>query len=92
MIHRLTFNPETDESESLFEMRTHKVITYSNVIASASNIIAVAIGSAIGAVTNNLDLVKKSVQKADIGGLIVTIYRLISDANHNGIALTDMIK
>ena len=81
MIHRLTFNPETDGSTELFEVRTHKVITYSNVIASASNVIAVAIGAAIGAATNNPDLIKKSVQKADIGGLLVTIYRLLNDAN-----------
>lgn len=81
MIHRLTFNPETDGSTELFEVRTHKVITYSNVIASTSNVIAVAIGAAIGAATNNPDLIKKSVQKADIGGLLVTIYRLLNDAN-----------
>lgn len=81
MIHRLTFNTETDGSPDLFEVRTHKVVTYSNVIATASNVIAVAVGSAIGAATNNPNLIKKSVQKADIGGLIVTLYRLINDAN-----------
>lgn len=79
MIHRLSFNEEKDCDKKLFEVRTHKVITYSNVIASVSNVMAVAIGSAIGAATDNPDLVKKSVSKLDIGGLAVTLIRLIND-------------
>lgn len=79
MIHRLSFNEEKDCDKKLFEVRTHKVITYSNVIASVSNVMAVAIGSAIGAATDNPDLVKKSVSKLDIGGLVVTLIRLIND-------------
>lgn len=79
MIHRMTYNEDTDGKESLFEVRTHKVITYSNVIASTSNVIAVAVGSAIGAATNNPDLIRKSVRKLDIGGLATTLLRLIND-------------
>ena len=79
MIHRLTYNQETDGNKDLFQVRTHKVVTYSNVIASTSNVIAVAVGSAIGAATNNPDLIQKSLRKADIGGLIVTLLRLIND-------------
>lgn len=79
MIHRLTYNQETDGNKDLFQVRTHKVVTYSNVIASASNVIAVAVGSAIGAATNNPDLIQKSVRKADIGGLVVTLTRLLND-------------
>lgn len=79
MIHRLSYNQETDGNIDLFQVRTHKVVTYSNVIASTSNVIAVAVGSAIGAATNNPDLIQKSLRKADIGGLIVTLLRLIND-------------
>ena len=79
MIHRLSFNEEKDGDKKLYEVRTHKVITYSNVIASASNVMAVAIGSAIGYATDNPDLIKKSVSKLDIGGLAVTLIRLIND-------------
>ena len=35
----------------------------------------------LNGIVNNPDLIKKSVQKADIGGLLVTIYRLLNDAN-----------
>lgn len=79
MIHRLSFKEEKDGDKKLYEVRTHKVITYSNVIASASNVMAVAIGSAIGYATDNPDLIKKSVSKLDIGGLAVTLIRLIND-------------
>ena len=78
MIHRLTFD-ETAENKRLFEVRTHKIITYSNVIASASNVIAVTVGAAIGATTNNPELIKRSLRMADIGGLLVTLWRLLTD-------------
>ena len=79
MIHRMTFNAEKDGNPSLYEVRTRKVITYSNVIASTSNVLAVGIAAGIGVATENEKLVRKSLQKLDIGGLLVTLYRLISD-------------
>ena len=78
MIHGLTFD-ESRDNKKLFEVKTHKIITYSNVIASASNVIAVAIGSAIGAATDNPDLIRKSLRKLDVGGLLVTVWRLLTD-------------
>ena len=76
----MSYDEERDGPKRLYEVKTHKVITYSNVIASTSNVIAVAIGTAIGSSTGNQDLIRKSLQKLDIGGLLVTLYRLISDA------------
>lgn len=65
MIHRLfcLSNDETDRK--LYEVRTRKILSYSNLIASSSNIAVVAI-------TENTKLL-------DLGGLAVTIYRLITD-------------
>ncbi|GEO46179.1 hypothetical protein [Companilactobacillus kimchii] len=63
-IHRLMFNPDKDISEELYKVRTQKIISYSNIIASTSNVLFVAISSFCG-VNNIKDL--------DIGGLIVTI-------------------
>lgn len=79
MIHRMTFNVEKDGDPKLYEVRTRKVVTYSNVIASASNVLAVGIAAGIGIDTGNEVLIRKSLQKLDIGGLLVTLYRLISD-------------
>ncbi len=79
MIHRLTYNEENDGKKELFEVRSRKIITYSNVIASTSNVIAVGLGSAIGVSTNNPALIKKSLSKIDIGGFAVTLFRLIND-------------
>lgn len=79
MIHRITYNAEKDGDISLFEVRTRKIIDYSNIIASASNVLAVAIGEIIGVATNNEELQKKALRKLDVGGIAVTLYRLISD-------------
>jgi hypothetical protein len=65
MIHGLFYKKEECGSWSLYEVRTRKILSYSNIIASASNIIAVA--------------VTKDMSKLDIGGLLVTLYRIASD-------------
>lgn len=79
MLHGLTYNETKDGDKKLFEVRTRRILMHSNTIASASNILLVAIGTAIGAATSNQALIKKSLQKLDIGGFIVTIHRLITD-------------
>ena len=45
---------------------------YSNLIASSSNILYVLVASSLGD--------GKAWQKIDIGGILVTLYRLISDS------------
>ena len=64
MVHRLGFD-ETVDDPKLYEVRTRKIILYSNLLASTSNAIAVYF-------TEKLDLL-------DIGGLIETLRRLITD-------------
>jgi len=62
-VHGL-FNTQGVESD-LYEVRTRKILSISNTIASASNIAYVAI--------------TKNVKHLDIGGLLVTIRRLCTD-------------
>lgn len=45
-------------------MKTKKIITYSNLIATSSNILYV--------------LFTKDLKRADIGGMIVTLYEVVS--------------
>ena len=73
MIHYLTFEFNIGESRKLYEVRTRKILSYSNYIASASNLLGVTISAALG---NGA-----AFRKLDIGGFIVTLYRLISDSN-----------
>ena len=79
MIHRMTYNPELDGNLDLFKVRTRKILDYSNIIVSASNILVVAIGTGIGLLTDKKDFTKKALKKLDIGGIAVTLHRLISD-------------
>ena len=51
--------------KKLYEVRTRKILSYSNLIAMSSNIGFVAI--------------TKDITKLDVGGMAVTIYRLITD-------------
>lgn len=66
-LHSLFFDGNTEEMEKkLYEVRTRKIITYSNLVASSSNVAVVAI--------------TKQFNKLDLGGIAVAIYRLITDA------------
>lgn len=63
---KLLFQDEGKEfSKELYQARTRKIIMYSNVIASSSNVISTAI--------------TKNVNNLDIGGLLVTLYRVFND-------------
>jgi hypothetical protein len=79
MIHRLLYDETKSGSLSLYEVRTRKILSYSNAIASASNLIAVALVAAVGLKTGSKALVKKSMEYLDIGGLLVTLYRIVTD-------------
>lgn len=64
MVHRLFFDESIDDKK-IYEVRTRKILLYSNTIASTSNII--------------VSVIRKNPKKLDVGGLIVTIMRLFSD-------------
>lgn len=49
----------------MYEVRTRKILSYSNALATGSNVIVVAF--------------TKDLSKLDIGGILVTLYRLVSD-------------
>ena len=70
-VHTLFYNDSSGISPEIYEVRTRKILSYSNAIASGSNIIYVAVNGALG---NTSQL-----KTLDIGGLLVTIYRIISD-------------
>ena len=79
LIHGLFYNPEKHSSRDLYEVKTRKILDYSNLIASSSNVITVAGMSIAAFATENADLGKKAMSTLDVGGIIVTIYRLITD-------------
>jgi hypothetical protein len=65
LLHGLFYDPEVDGDREFYEARTRKVLIYSNVIATSSNI-------AVSCITENP-------KQLDIGGLLVTVSRLFSD-------------
>ena len=73
-IHFLLYPPEEYLSQDLYAIKTKKIIMYSNVIASASNVIEVGIKMALDD--------KLAIKDLDIGGLIVTIHRLLTDTKY----------
>lgn len=64
MVHRLCFDASVDDPK-LYEVRTRKILLYSNLIASSSNAIVA--------------LLTKDLERLDVGGLLVTITRLFKD-------------
>ena len=65
IIHGLMFTGTSESERKIYEVKTRKILSYSNTVASASNVIAVA--------------VTKDMTKLDIGGIAVTLFRLITD-------------
>ena len=66
LIHGLYYDELHDGERALFELRTRKILMYSNTLASSGNVAAT--------------LITKNGKMLDIGGLIVTISRLYTDA------------
>lgn len=64
-VHGLLYDPKVDGSRELYEVRTRKILLISNSLASAGNI-AYAIGT-------------EDWRKLDVGGIMVTLYRLFAD-------------
>lgn len=73
LIHGLFYDEAKYSSRDLYEVKTRKILSYSNAIASGSNVIYVAINAYLGN--------EGAIKKLDIGGLIVTIHRLLSDVD-----------
>lgn len=70
-IHILFYDEKKDYSFNAYRIRTNKIISYSNLIASTSNVLYVAISAYLGN--------EEALKKLDVGGIIVTIHRLITD-------------
>ena len=81
MIHGLYYDESIYPNRKLYSVKTRKILSYSNIIASTSNVIAVAIATIVGVTLGNPEVVRKSLNYLDIGGIMVTIYRVISDRN-----------
>ena len=64
-MHMLFCTGTTEKERRLYEVKTRKILMYSNFIATSTNVAVVA--------------VTKEFDKLDIGGMAVTIYRLITD-------------
>lgn len=74
-IHQLIImHIENNIDMDLLEVRTRKILSYSNIISSTSNILEVGIRTALKD--------SSAINKLDIGGLGVTIYRVISDTKY----------
>lgn len=71
VIHDFFYDEKKYPKHDLYEVKTRKILLYSNLIASASNLIYVGVSTALG---NG-----SAWKKLDLGGLAVTIWRLFSD-------------
>lgn len=70
-IHNFFYNPEKDGDRRLYAVRTRKVVLYSNLIATSSDLIKTAVNLYMGDV--------KSARNFDLGGFLITLKRLLTD-------------
>lgn len=71
LIHMFFYNPQVDPDQKLYSVRTRKIVLYSNIIATTSDVIRTAIRASVGDKTAWKDF--------DLGGFFVTLYRLCTD-------------
>lgn len=72
-VHKFFFNPNVDYSQELYNVRTRKIILYSNLIATTSDVVQTAFRAYDGDET--------ALKNFDLGGFLVTLYRLITDTD-----------
>ena len=70
-IHGLYYDEKIYKNKEVYEVKTRKILSYSNLIATSSNVIFVAMNAFAGN--------ESALKQLDVGGMIVTIYRLIND-------------
>ena len=75
-LHGFCYNEDLDESRRLYSVRTRKVVATSNIIAESINLAAVAGGTIAGVLSENEELIKKSISHLDIGGMIEAIHQV----------------
>lgn len=65
MFHKLFYNPHKDGDPKLYEVRSRKIVLYSNTLSSVLN---------VGYVAASRDFTK-----LDVGGIIITLWRILTD-------------
>lgn len=70
-VHSLLYNPKKTLTPELYNVRTRKIILYSNTIATSSNLLWVGANVAGGD--------KTQLRNLDIGGLLITLKHLLTD-------------
>lgn len=70
-IHGLLYDETKDHSIDVYSVKTKKIVLYSNVIASTSNVIWVG--------GNIMSGNEAAVKDLDVGGLIITLNRIMND-------------
>ncbi|MBL4932765.1 hypothetical protein [Clostridium paridis] len=70
-VHMLMYDGTKYSSQDVYSVKTRKIILYSNLIASTSNIIWVGGNMIAGN--------EGAIKELDIGGLLVTLHRLMTD-------------
>ncbi|MCH5255957.1 MAG: hypothetical protein J1D87_01640 [Lachnospiraceae bacterium] len=76
ILHGFCFNESKDKSLDLYSVRTRKVVAASNILSSVINIAAIAGGATVGILSDNQELIKKSIAHIDIGGYVETIHQI----------------
>ena len=70
-LHQLFYDPTKEPDRDLYTVRTKRIVLYSNLIATGSDVIQAAIRADAGD--------EKALKDLDWGGLVVTLFHLIYD-------------
>ncbi len=74
VLHNLMYSDDLGISREVYNVKTRKIIMYSNILASGSNIIKTGLNVAGGNA--------RAIKDLDIGGIIVAIHHLVEDPKY----------
>lgn len=78
-VHHLLYDETKYPSRDIYDVKTRKIILYSNTIATSCNLIW-ATGKNVAKVVSGVPVkIEDVIHDIDLGGLIVTVHRLVTD-------------
>ena len=92
VLHGFICKVENREDLKLVQVRTRKILLISNLIATTSNTVIMAVSTIVSAYTGNEEGLKFVRKYLDIGGALVTLSRVFSDLSFIGTVRNEFIK
>lgn len=92
ILHGFCYDELADGSMEQYRVRTKKIVTISNIMATSLNIGAVASGCLLGTLTLSPHLIKMAISHIDLGGIVEAIHQIVSSKSLQENMMKDFVE